>query len=95
MDSRVLRFARPAEAAAAAFRGGQVLVADVLLDDSPVPVGRIVRQFEAWHYFSADGSSASLVSTVSRQDLETQIARHYFGAEHGLELKSPALPLAI
>jgi len=87
VDIRVLRFARPAEATATALRGGQTLVADVLLDDVPAPVGRIVQQFEAWHFMSADGTGPSLVSTFSRQDLEAQIARHYFG--------DPVLPLAM
>lgn len=83
-EVRVLRFAHPPAGLQPA-HPGQVLVAQVLLDEHPVPVGQIVRQFEAWHYLLADGTPAGLVSTQSRQEIEAFIARHYFGPENGYE----------
>ena len=92
---RVLRFARPRDPLTSAPRGGQVLVAEVLLDEHPAPVGQIVQQFQAWHYVPADGTPPELVSTLSRQDLEAQIALHFFGPEHGFEKNASGLPLAM
>jgi hypothetical protein len=89
---RVLRFARVPDTLPAAPRG-QVLVANVLLDEQPV--GQIVQQFHAWHYQLIDGSPSGLVSTLSRQDIEAQIALHYFGPENGLEKSPHRLPLAM
>ena len=90
---RVLRFARPRGPLASAPRG-QVLVAEVLLDEHPAPVGQIMQQFQAWHFMPTDGKASELMSTLSRQDLEAQIALHYFGNEPGFEKKTSALPLA-
>ena len=92
----MLRFARPPTPSPAAVpHGGPVVVADVHLDDQPVAAGQIVYQFDAWHYVPAAEPAVNLVSTLSRQDIEAQIARHYLGETHGLELKSPGLPLAM
>ena len=66
-----------------------------VFDDQPVAAGQIVYQFDAWHYVPAAEPAVNLVSTLSRQDIEAQIARHYLGETHGLELKSPGLPLAM
>ena len=91
---RVLRFARvPADRASAL--SGPVVVADVLLDEQPAPVGQVVKQFDAWHYLLADGTPSGLVSTQSRQEIEAFIARHYFGPERGFENTKPDLPLAM
>ncbi len=57
--------------------------------------GGSMQQFQAPHYLPADGTPSPLVSTLSRQDLEAQIALHYFGNEPGFENKPPALPLAM
>jgi hypothetical protein len=89
---RVLRFARVPDILPAAPRG-QELVAHVLLDEQHV--GQIVQQFQAWHYQLIDGTPSGLVSTLSRQDIEAQIALHYFGPETGLENSVPRLPLAM
>lgn len=94
VEVRVLRFTHPPAHLPPALHG-QVLVATVLLDEHPAPVGQIVRQFEAWHYLLADGSPAGLVSTQSRQEIEAFIARFYFGPENGYENTKPALSLAV
>ncbi len=91
---RVLHFARVPHGTAPGPLG-QEPVASVLLDEHPEPVGLIVRQFQAWHYLLADGTPSGLVSTLSRPDLEQQIALHYFGPEPVLENTAPVLPLAM
>ena len=91
---RVLHFARVPASPAPGPRG-QEPVASVLLDEHLDPVGLIVRQFQAWHYLLAEGTPSGLVSTLSRPDLEQQIAQHYFGPEPVVENTDPVLPLAM
>ena len=91
---RVLHFARLPDSQAPGPRGQEPVVS-VLLDEQPDPVGLIVRLFQAWHHLLADGTPSGLISTLSRSDLEQQIARYYFGPEPGLEHTDPVLPLAM
>lgn len=74
---RVLRFARiyadnfvPAD--------GE-LIANVCLDEHPVPVGRIIRAGARWDYHLAGRPGPILSSALSRQDLERQIVLLHLG----------------
>jgi len=75
---RVIRFARVADGSRAV-AADQVLVAGVLLQEQPAPVGHIVASGQTWRYLTADGAPSGLTSRISRQDLEEQIVRHHFG----------------
>lgn len=94
--NRSIRFARVSsspEAAPAASR----LVASVILDEQPTPVGHLVERGPSWEYVLADGRPSGLASTSSRQDLEWQVVLYHLGTLPGRKADSEpsALPIAM
>lgn len=55
-------------------------MAEIFLDEHPVAVGWIIRLANCWRYESASTHVVELHSSVSRQDLESQIVQRYLGA---------------
>ncbi len=93
---RAIRFARVSPAPDPA-KPGPRWVADVLLDEHPAPVGRVMQHDQSWTYVLADGTSSGLASTVSRQDLERQVVLYYLGTLPGAKAHEagPPLPMAM
>lgn len=94
--NRSIRFARASsspETAPAASR----LVASVILDEQPIPVGHLVERGPSWEYVLADGRPSGLTSSSSRQDLEWQVVLYHLGTLAGrkADAEPSALPIAM
>jgi len=74
---RVLRFARICADNGVPTDGE--LIANVCLDEHPVPVGRIIRDGAQWDYHLAGRPGPILSSALSRQDLERQVVLLHLG----------------
>ena len=70
-------------------------VANVLLDEQPIPVGQIVERGPSWVYVLADGRSSGLTSTESRQDLEWQVVLYHLGTLNGAKADTEPVSLPI
>jgi hypothetical protein len=98
---RSIRFARGRDAAGCPnLPDGETLIARVVLDEAPAPVGAIVSREGGprWCYLHADGSHSGLFSALSRQDLERQVVLFHFGAvpaeKTAVSVHEPALRIA-
>lgn len=80
--ARTLRF-RLTGNAGLALPGSRVLL-DVILNETPAPVGYVVQQDAVqgaplrWSYVLSNGQATGLQTTLSRRELESQIRDYYF-----------------
>ena len=73
----------------------RAVMAEIFLDEHPVAVGWIIRLANCWRYESASTHVAELHSSVSRQDLESQIVQRYLGASFVSTAESHVLRAAV
>ncbi|MBS0663168.1 MAG: hypothetical protein JSR48_07870 [Verrucomicrobia bacterium] len=94
--NRSIRFARASTSQDSAPAESR-LVATVLLDEQPIPVGQIIERGPSWEYVLAGSRPSGLASTVSRQDLERQVVLYHLGTLPGskADAEPDSLPIAM